>query len=402
MTTDMTTSGLLIRQSPVGLDPADIPMATDRGCGWRVVREAGPVVRIDDMVLVTRREDVLAALRQPGLFSSCKAFDQLGCPLPMPPLTFDPPEHTRYRKMLQPFFSPRALSTMIPSLRQQAEQLVGRLAGLGRCDAIADLAVPYPSQVFLTMFGFPLADRDRLITWKDAALRMAATSRPDPVDAVHAMELFGYLSQVVSQRRAKPGDDLLATLLADQEGLTEQEAIGLCFVFVLAGLDTVTSAVGFAVWKLACRPDLRRRLCADPGLVGHFIEELLRLEPPVPAVPRMTTEDVQIGGLHIAEGTLVWLGTATSNREDIEATLPTDVRLDGSSMPHWAFGSGPHRCLGSHLARMELRLVITALLARVPEFGLAPGARPRIRFPAATFCFDAVPLVYPATSTRDH
>jgi hypothetical protein len=368
-------------------------MSRDRGRGWQVIRDAGPVVRMGETIMLTRRQDVLTALREPALFSSRKAFDQLGCPLPLVPISFDPPDHTRYRRVLQPYFSPRALATMMPSLRAQAQDLVADLAARGGCDAVADLALPYPSQVFLTMFGFPLADRDQLIAWKNAVLVLMAQPNPDPADLAVALELFSYLASAVADRRANPGEDLLSQLLTGDEALSDQEAIGLCFLFVLAGLDTVTSSLGSAMWKLATRPDLRRQLREVPERIGEFIEEILRLEGPVPSVPRVTTADVTIGDVEIPADTLVWLCIGASNRED--CALPPDIELDNGTPLHWAFGSGPHRCLGSHLARLELRLILTAWLAKVPEFELAPGTEPHIPFPATTFAFESVPLVYP-------
>ncbi|WP_459976439.1 cytochrome P450 family protein, partial [Mycobacterium avium] len=140
-----------------------LPMAADRALGWKALRDIGPIVLIDGWYYFTRREDVLAALRDPEVYSSKGAFDILGSPLPLVPIAFDPPEHTRYRKMLQPFFSPHTLSVMLPSLQQQAVEMIDTVAARGACDAMADIAIPYPSQVFLTLYGLPLRDRDRLI-----------------------------------------------------------------------------------------------------------------------------------------------------------------------------------------------------------------------------------------------
>jgi hypothetical protein len=358
-----------------------------------MIRAAGPVVRIGDLIMLTRREDVLAALRQPGVFSSRKAFDQMGAPLPLVPISFDPPEHTRYRTILQPYFSPRALAGMRPSLDRQARELVHNLAGRGGCDAIAEVAVPYPSQVFLTMFGLPPGDRDKLIGWKDAVLALATQPDPDPDYLVRALELFAYASRAVADRRANPGEDLLSTLLTAPDPLDDAEAVALCFVFVLAGLDTVTSSLGFALWKLATRPDLRLRLRAEPQRIGEFIEEMLRLESTAQCLPRVTTREVTIAGIDIAAETLVWLGIGAANRE----ATAQDVELDGEMRRHWAFCSGPHRCLGSHLARLELRLVLTAWLTTIPDFELAPGVEPRIRFPSINAGFDSLPLIWPTT-----
>jgi cytochrome P450 len=195
------------------LDWAGLPMAADRGVGWKELRDAGPVVFMDDWFYLTRREDVLAALRDPGLFSSKKAFDMLGSPLPLVPISFDPPEHTRFRKILQPFFSPHTLSAMLPALQQQAVEIVDAVAAKGECDVMADIAVPYPSQVFLTLFGLPLRDRDRLIAWKDAVIALADRPTLDGVDLTPALELFGYLTEAITERRQNPGRDILSQVL---------------------------------------------------------------------------------------------------------------------------------------------------------------------------------------------
>ncbi|MCW2690632.1 MAG: cytochrome, partial [Mycobacterium sp.] len=166
---------------PAGIDTqgvpeiewASLPMAGDRGAGWEALRDVGPVVLMNGWYHFTRRDDVLAALRNPALFSSKRAFDMLGSPLPLVPIAFDPPEHTRFRKILQPFFSPHTLGPMLPSLQQQAIDIVDAAAAKGRCEVMAEIAIPYPSQVFLTLFGLPLQDRDRLIGWKDAVINLS-------------------------------------------------------------------------------------------------------------------------------------------------------------------------------------------------------------------------------------
>jgi len=155
------------------LEWAALPMAADRGVGWKTLRDAGPVVHMDGWYYLTHREDVLAALRDPTVFSSKKAFDELGSPLPLVPLSFDPPEHTRFRKILQPFFSPHTLKEMLPSLQRQAIDIVDAAVAKGECDVMADIAIPYPSQVFLTLFGLPVEDRDRLIAWKDSVIALS-------------------------------------------------------------------------------------------------------------------------------------------------------------------------------------------------------------------------------------
>jgi hypothetical protein len=245
------------------------------------------------------------------------------------------------------------------------------------------------------MVGFPATDRDRLIGWKNAVLRMAGTATPDPDDVIGALELHTYLLRAITERRATPGPDLLSALLTGPEPLTDQDTVALCFVFVLAGLDTVTDSIGFALWKLATRPDLRHALTTDRARIPEFIEDLLRLECPVPQVPRVTTQDTTIGGVEIPRDTLIWMALGAANRDTAEQPACADVSLDDSIHHHWAFGSGPHRCLGSHLARLELRLILEAWLTVIPEFELTPGASPHIPYPASTFGFESLPLIYP-------
>jgi cytochrome P450 len=150
-------------------------MSRDRGVAWAELRNAGPVLAGDGWYYFTRREDVLAALRDSDIFSSQRAFDSMISPVPMVPLAFDPPEHTRYRRILHPFFGPHALADVLPSLQQQAGEIIEQIAAMDECEVVADLATPYPSQVFLTLFGLPLEDRERLIAWKDGRRRGGRT-----------------------------------------------------------------------------------------------------------------------------------------------------------------------------------------------------------------------------------
>jgi cytochrome P450 len=376
------------------LEWARLPMAADRGVGWQTLRDAGPVVYMDGWYYLTRRDDVLTALRDPELFSSKKAFDELGSPLPLVPISFDPPEHTRFRKILQPFFSPHTLNDMLPSLQRQAIDIVDAAATKGKCDVMADIAIPYPSQVFLTLFGLPLEDRDRLVAWKDDVIALTDLPSMEGADLTPALELVTYVSEAINERRQNPGNDLLSQVLTGDDPLDDAEAIGLSFLFVLAGLDTVTSSMGFAMLELARNPELRRTLRESPEEIKVFVEEVVRLEPPAPIVPRVTTDTVTIGDVTLPPNTRVRLCLAAINRDDSDDISTNDVVMDGKVHRHWGFGGGPHRCLGSHLARMELTLIVEEWLKRVPDFELATDGTPEIVFPANTFGLDSLPLRY--------
>ncbi|MEV3900932.1 cytochrome P450 [Mycobacterium sp. NPDC050551] len=369
-----------------------LPMAGDRGAGWAVLRDLGPVVTGDGWYYLTRRDDVLAALRDSESFSSSRAFDTMVSPVPLIPLACDPPDHTRYRRLLHSYFSPQTLGRMLPSMQAQAVDIIDRIALGDECEVMADLATPYPSQVFLTLLGLPLSDRQRLIAWKDAVIGISLDSDPDPAALVPAAELLQYLSDAVTSHRDDPGDDMLSRLLTGDDALTDHEALGLAFVLVLAGLDTVTSAIGAAMLELARRPGLRTELCDNPSAIPGFVEEILRLEPPAPVVGRVTTRPVTVAGHTIPAGAEVRLCLGAINRDGSDATSGDDLILDGRLHRHWGFGGGAHRCLGSHLARMELNLVVTEWLRRIPEFELATDHTPEITWPAATCTLPRLPV----------
>ncbi|WP_459976679.1 cytochrome P450, partial [Mycobacterium avium] len=210
----------------------------------------------------------------------------------------------------------------------------------------------------------PLRDRDRLIAWKNAVIALSDLPSLEGADLTPTLELFAYLTEAINQRRQNPGRDILSQVLTSEDPLDDAEAIGLSFLFVLAGLDTVTSAMGAVLLALARDPQLRDTLRADPEQVKVFVEEIVRLEPPAPVLPRVTTEAVTVGGVTLPAGSQVRLPVGAINRDDSDATSTDDMVIDGKVHRHWGFGGGPHRCLGSHLARMELTLIVTEWLRR--------------------------------------
>lgn len=376
------------------IDVADAPMATDRGAGWAYIRDAGPVVVSAGRFHITRRADVEWALRHPELFSSQKAFELVPTPLPLVPIAFDPPEHTQYRKILQQFFSRRPLEALKPALQTQITDLVKQIATQPEVEVISELAVPYPSQVFLTLFGLPIADTPRLVRWKDAVLDLTSvTEVVGEPDLSPALELLVYLGEHIDRKRTSPEDDVLSSLLTAEEPLTDVEAIGLAFLFVLAGLDTVTSTTGFALNRLANEPELRRRIVAEPSLIPAFVEEIVRLEAPLFGVPRVTVEEVEVSGITIPKGAEVMICLGAANREVSESNPhPDEVNLDGNGR-HWGYGGGAHICVGMHLARIELELILRTWHEHIPDYCVRDGFTPRIPWPASTFCFESLPLV---------
>lgn len=380
----------------------ELPMAVDRTASYRTIRNAGPVARDDHgAYVIISRDAAEYVLKNPALFSSKRAFDGVGSPVPMLPIAYDPPEHTRYRRVLQPFFSPRSVAPRAPALHDLASRLVDGFAERGECDVTSDFATPFPAEVFLTLFGLPLEDRDRLVGWKDAVLDAAGfrgAEAPSDEAAKAGVDLYGYLVGHIARRRSEGGrDDLLGQLLADDsdERLTDHELLGLSFQFVLAGLDTVTSALSTSFAMLATDPRLRRQITADPSVIPDAVEELLRLDGPVHILPRVATQDTEVAGHAIPAGSVVNVCVGAANRDPAEHPDPdrTDFRRQER---HLALGGGPHRCLGSHLARLEMRIAFEEWHRRIPDYELRPGFRPEIPWPAGLIGYDSLPLVFPA------
>jgi len=396
------------RESPLRggtLHVEELPLAQSRTAAYQIMRDAGPVVRdAHGAYLVSDAEAVSYVLRHPDLFSSKRAFDSLGSPIPIVPVASDPPEHTRYRQLLGPFFGVRGTARWLPEVRSLAAGLIDGFIERGRCDLVADFAIPLPAQVFLTLFGLPLGDRDRLIAWKEAVLGAVGISGAEPPSdssIALAAELYEYLVSHIAERRRRGGTDVLSQLLADssEQRLTDEEVLGLSFLFVLAGLDTVTSALSMAFAALASQPALRQQIVDDPAMIPDAVEELLRFDGPVVTVPRVATQDVEVAGQVIPADSYVAVAIGAANRDPAGHQDPDAIdfrRNEG----HLAFGAGPHGCLGAHLARLEMRVALEEWHRRIPDYQLAPGASTTADWPAALVGLDSLPLVF-APATRE-
>ncbi|MFI0735949.1 cytochrome P450 [Streptomyces sp. NPDC021225] len=384
---------------------SDLPVAERRDDAWRMLMAGPEPARMADGLAVTSLAAVKAVLREPNRFSAKKAFDAVETGYPLIPLAFDPPEQTRYRRILQPFFGPRRIRALEESLRAQAIDLVEAVKARGGCDFVADIAVPFPVQALLTLLGLPLEDRDRFIESKNAALELTAdavgeltlTDEERVARVAQTMALGGYLTKLIETRRTRPGDDVLSEILAidGDDRLSDTEAMGVCLMLVLAGLETVTDALSLGMERLATHPERRRELADDPSLVPAAVEELLRLDPPAPFLPRVTTEDVEIAGCPVQAGTLVNTHLTTANRDETCWPRPHDIDFHRPDNPHTSFGVGVHRCLGTHLARLEMQLLFEEWHRRVPEYAIAEGTSHRARLVRANIGMESLRLTIP-------
>lgn len=287
-----------------------------------------------------------------------------------PPISSDPPFHTEARRILLPFFSPRAVAKLETVTRSIARELLDDLAGRARADVAEEYAKHIPVRVIAAMLGLDESEEDQFATWavqvvQDAGIDFEGSQRA-------SREMLAYFQQKVEERRLDPGDDLITQLTRARIGdapLTDKHIVGTCFLLLLAGIDTTWSSIGAALWHLATHPDDLARLVAEPELLDTAIEEFLRAYSPV-TMAREVAEDTDVLGCPMHKGDKVLLPFGAANRDPAVWDRPDEVLIDRRENRHVTFGLGIHRCLGSNLARMELRIALEEWLARYPDFTL--------------------------------
>ena len=360
---------------PPFMDGSRSLIAEDPRDYWRALRDRAVFRELSGYYVLTRRDDVRAALRNHDTFVSRRKQltpSSAGMkPMPIPlPIAYNPPDHTRFRRILRPYFGPQAVDGLLSALREQASALIGAVAANGTCEAIADIADPFPFGALATLCGLPLDDRDKVVAWaEDVNWDMPASAQ--------ASELLGYLIEAI-EGDEKPA--LAVQLLTGDDPLTQDEVIGL-FSLLYFAQDGMQSAIGAALLHLARSPQLRSLLRDKPDQVRVFAEEVLRLETPLPFIGRFTNRDVTIADVTIPAGSPVRLCLASANLGDSKESSVI-VSDDGKirAKQHRSFGGGIHRCLGKTLARTELTVIVTEWLRAVPDFELERGFTPSFTF----------------------
>ncbi len=355
---------------------------------WKMLRDDMPVLPIDGMlssraVLLSRKEDIMETLRHPEIFSSNMDAVDLKNKRPMIPLQIDPPEHKKFRKLLDPIFAPRKMQAMDAEVSALVNNLIDGFIDKDEVDFAKEFSVPFPSVVFLTLLGLPPEDLDTFLTMKDGIIRPDhVTGKPrDSKEAGDyqqkiADSVYDYFNEVLDKRELERRDDLLSLFLdADVEGhrLTREDILDICFLFLIAGLDTVTATLDCMFSFLAQNPDHRRQLVEDPSIIPNAIEELLRWETPVMSIARVAVTDTELGGCPVHSGDQLMVMIGSANTDEAEFPDGDVVRFDREVNPHIAFGGGIHRCLGSHLARLELRVALREWHKRIPDYEVVPG-----------------------------
>jgi cytochrome P450 len=355
--------------------------------GYRMLRDSGPVMTLSGMIpsranadahLVGRHADVVTVLRNPEIFSSRFDAVHIGQVRPLIPLQVDPPDHAKYRKLLDPLFAPRQIALLEDRTRALVSDLVETVADTGGCNFHAAVSEPLPSTVFLELLGLPVSRATEFIALKDGIIRPEARTpeeRSDMVDATGA-RIYAVLEEVIDERLEAPQDCFISSFLdaeVDGQRLTREEVVDICYLFFLAGLDTVTASLDCMMARLALHPNEQRRLADDPSVIPRAVEEMLRWETPVTSVVRVTTQDTELSGCPIAADEVVSVILGSANTDERAWGEAESVDIDRRVNKHLAFGGGVHRCLGSHLARMELRVVLEEWHARIPEYRVPEG-----------------------------
>ena len=374
---------------------------------YRMLRDSMPVLRVDGAgVVVSRRADIDEALRHPELFSSNMSAVDLKNIRPLIPLQIDPPAHKNFRKILDPLFAPKQMALLEEPVSKLVNDLIDGFVDDDEIDFARQFSIPFPSQVFLTLLGLPLDELPTFLKMKDGIIRPSHVvgEAPDS-DATHeyqreiAESIYEYFEKVLDERQLEPRDDLLTRFLdteVDGERLTRNDILDICFLFLIAGLDTVTASLDCFFGYLADNPEQRRRLVEDPSLIPAAVEELLRWETPVTGVARVAVDETELSGCPIHKGEQVSLLLGSANTDEGEFDDADEVRFDRGTNRHLAFGGGVHRCLGSHLARQELRIALREWHRRIPDYAVKPGHT--LEYTPGIRSLDAFPMVLRPTS----
>jgi cytochrome P450 len=348
---------------------------------FKLLRDAGPFVDMGEergMLIVGGDEDCRHVLQHPDVFSSGIDAVEIGQVRPLIPLQIDPPQHKNFRKLLDPIFAPKQVHLLEDQTRALVRDLVAQVVDAGGCNFHHAIAEPLPTTVFLQLLGLPVERAREFIELKDGIIRPPVNTPAERVAYTREVgqKIYAVLQEAIDERMGERRDDFLSRFLdaeVDGHRLTNDDVLDIGYLFFLAGLDTVTASLDCMLAYLAQHPDQRRRIVEEPDVIQHAVEEMLRWETPVQGVVRVTTQDTELGGCPIPKGQVVTAMLGSANTD--ERTWPDvdTIDFDRPENRHLAFGGGAHRCLGSHLARMELRVALEEWHRAIPEYRIKDG-----------------------------
>ena len=360
---------------------------------YRQLRESGPILMPEsNLVVFAGFDDCDEVLRHPASCSDrlkstvtqrAVAAGQEARPFGTPGFLFlDPPDHTRLRKLVSKAFSPKVVRALDSDITGLVDGLLDKVAAAGRMEVIADLAYPLPVAVICRLLGVPIEDEAQF-SWASALLAqgldpfIAFTGQPQGVEERMKAGLWlrGYLRDLLRQRRADPGEDLMSGLIAVEEAgdqLTEEEIVATCNLLLIAGHETTVNLIANGVLAMLRHPEHWSALSQDADRASAIVEETLRWDPPVQLVGRIAGEDMSIGEARIPKGDSMMLLLAAAHRDPAVTERPDEFDPTRNSIRHLAFGLGPHFCLGAPLARLEATVALSAVTRRFPNARFIP------------------------------
>jgi len=334
----------------------------------------------DGVVWLYRHDDILAINRHPAVTGTGGRGGSFGNDNPLIPLEIDGEDHKKWRRLLDPMFAPKRVALLEDSVRQLARELIDGFLPRGEAELYEDFCVPLPCLTFLRLVGAPVSDLDFFLEFKDGVIHPHGDTMEEmqanmAVAGAKILEYFlGFLAE--KRKTAERDDDIIASLIkseVDGEPLSDLQLVNILFLLMFAGLDTVTSSMSLAFAWLGQHPSERDRLVDDKSLIPAAVEEIMRYESPVPAGMRYAEEDIDLGdGLVIKAGEAIHASWAAANVDPTFYDDPLTTNFDRARKDHMVFASGTHRCLGSHLARLEMRLALEELLDRIPNYSVRP------------------------------
>ncbi len=286
------------------------------------------------------------------------------------PIDYDPPEQVDFRKIINPFFTPKAVNALEEPVRDTCDRLIAKFGDRGGCEFIKEFAIPFPSYIFLSLVGLPIGEAPQFLAWEEQLAR--GEKMEDRIAAGKA--IMHYLEGFIEEQRENPATDLVRAVLTASVGdrpISAGEIMGMLYTFYLGGLDTVYSTLGWMMRYLATDEDLQRRLRSDPALIPQAVDELARAYS-VTTSTRMVTADFTFHGVEMRKGDLVLLPLYLAGRDPKAWENPHEIDI-GRNAGALTFASGPHLCVGRHLARRELRIALESFLTRFEGIRIKPG-----------------------------
>ena len=374
-----------VREEAMSFDHSDPAMGDHLHETYAEFREKCPIARgekFGGFWALTRYEDVLKATRDYPNFTVTQGITipHINGEVPVLPAQADPPEHTAYRRIVQKFFTPTAMIPYDQLLRDLVRDQLATVADKGEADLVQVLGRPIPPAAVALLFGMRIDQAFQFVDWSDRMMATAYSGDAEGHDQV-IEELEGFLLSECLKRRGNDDGTVFAAIAnatIEDRLLSDREIRGLTHLLAIAGHETTVNSLSTLLYHMLSEPGLKDRLIADPSLIPATVEEALRYEAPVMSMARTVVQETELSGHTFCPGDKILLAFISANHDDAVFEDPDTFDIDRSNnTAHLAFGAGTHKCLGEHLARIEMRVVAEEVLKAMPDIAIEPGYKPQ-------------------------